>query len=464
MMKRLVAMLLAMLMVLSLVGCGSEANLNVPQDDSQNLNEIVPTEPEVEFYTVEGVRYPAALGAPILGEAAAELATSLSFSQAAKEIKNVGDAYYYLAACEPFNQPHETSKAFIDLLASDYDEVGLIFMERIDNGYCVAYIKSGENYYPFDPFSMADAWTLNPQYDCISNSDLEALGEKLMKTCPYNANRDPMTSWWYETMDTYSKEENAIIARICTPLYTQAQIEQWVADGLTVEQWAEKITTPADAVQLLWAINYREKEYHDNDGIRDDLMDGYWAGCWNAQTVFDYQSGNCGGTSNIINYLLTGDFEEQGYVEYGTAFGGHIFNYFVIDGIYVMCDFVGVPGVDLFAKGVSRDPYTSAYVVYMADSPQEFADWYRAESRFANQFVDPNSEHYLYNFFMYPCEGTKIPKGHDRFSEQTKFDNVIWDILPEQYKDIITILYEREGYPVRFAPIPDKSTWPAVIR
>ena len=133
-MKRLIAMLLAMLMVLSLVGCGSEANLNVPQDDSQNLNGIVPTEPEVEFYTVEGVRYPAALGAPVLGEAAAELATSLSFSQAAKEIKNVGDAYYYLAACEPFNQPHETSKAFIDLLASDYDEVGLIFMERIDNG------------------------------------------------------------------------------------------------------------------------------------------------------------------------------------------------------------------------------------------------------------------------------------------------------------------------------------------
>ena len=41
MMKRMLAMLLAMLMVLSLVGCGSEANLNVPQDDSRNLNEIV---------------------------------------------------------------------------------------------------------------------------------------------------------------------------------------------------------------------------------------------------------------------------------------------------------------------------------------------------------------------------------------------------------------------------------------
>ena len=38
------------------------------------------------FPTAES--YPAALGAPVLGEAAAELATSLSFSQAAKEIKN----------------------------------------------------------------------------------------------------------------------------------------------------------------------------------------------------------------------------------------------------------------------------------------------------------------------------------------------------------------------------------------
>lgn len=463
-MKRLISTLLAALMLFSLVACGSSAPSDDTQEPSEPVIEEEEVKEEVEFYEVNGVRYPAALGAPVLGEAAAELVNSVSFSEAARAIANVGDAYYYLAACEPFNQPHEISKAFIDLLVSDYDEVGLIFMERIDNGYCVSYVKSDGNYYPFDPFSMADAWTLNPQYDCISDASLDALGEKLMKTCPYNANRDPMTTWWYETLEAYSKEENEIITRLCTPQYTEQEINQWVADGLTLEEWADKITIPADAVQLLWAINYREKEYHDNAGLHDASMGGYWGGCWNAQTVFVHQSGNCGGTSNIINYLLAGDFDGQGYVEYETAFGGHIFNYFVIDGVYVMCDFVGTPGVDLFAKGTPRDPYTNAYVVQISETPQEFAEWYMTKSSFADAFTDPNSDSYLYNFFMYPYEGTKIPKGHDMYSEQTKFNNVVWDVLPEQYKDIITILYEREGYPIRFAPIPDKSTWPAEIR
>lgn len=262
---------------------------------------------------------------------------------------------------------------------------------------------------------------------------------------------------------TPSTAEEKLVAYLTTPQYTKEQIDQWVAEGLTVEQWAEKIKVPADAIQMLNALNYRDVEHNDNVTFYDSIGTE-WGSAWNAQTVFDHRSGNCGGTSNIINALFVGDFDEQGYVEFNSANGGHIFNYFVSDSTYVFCDFVGIPGP--YSLGGERvcPPDAPWFVVYTASSPKEFGDWYRNEGFFAKEFADPNQEAYLYQLFMYPCTGVKHPKGRDNHSEQTKFNNPVWDILPEQYKDDYIILYEREGHPLRFCHIPDRKTWPSEIR
>ena len=255
-----------------------------------------------------------------------------------------------------------------------------------------------------------------------------------------------------------------LVAYLTTPQYTKEQIDQWVSEGLTIEQWAEKIKVPADAVQMLNALNYREKKYNDNVTFHDQTADVEWGSAWNAQTVFNYRSGNCTGTSNIVNTLLSGDFDQQGYVESNGANGGHIFNYFVSDGIYVFCDFVGIPGSAGFGNGRTYAPNTREYISYVASSPQEFGNWYLNDGYFSHEFDDANVEGYLYHLFMYPHEGTKVPKGFDAESEQTKFDNCVWDILPEQYRESYTILYEREEYPLRFYPIPDRKSWPSEIR
>ena len=469
-MKRLISTLLAALMLFSLVACGSSA----PSDDTQEPSEPVVEEEEVkeevDFYEVNGVRYPAALGAPVLGEAAAELAESAIFSEAAKQITTVGDAYYYLSTFSHFNQPYDVCKLFINLLTTDYDELGMIYLECLDNGYCVAYVKSGDIYYPFDPFSMAEAWTLDPKYNCISDTDLEALCERLMTAHPFNPNGAPMTSWKTEVIASntlYSGAEKDAVIKMTTPHYSETQIKQWVADGLTLEEWAEKISTPADAIQLLRAIKYRENADtapDDNHGFWD-TSDVNWCGIWNAHLVFEHRNGNCGGTSTIFNYLLAGDFDEQGYVEFSSAAGGHIFNYFVLDGIYAVCDFVGIPGINFYSDDELYTPDTRDYFLYVGDDVYEFGEWYHKEGPFATNFENPDSEDYLYSLFMYPCEGSKMPKGCDGQSPPAKVNNsVVCDILPEQYKDRYTILYEREGYPIRFAPITDKSAWPAEIR
>lgn len=479
-------------------------SVSTPVEESND----VPVEEEIPaFYTANGLSYPSELGKPVLGENAAALTSSASLSSAAEQITNVGDAIYYLQAAESFDQPFDTCTLFATLLEGDYEEIGRILLTRPDNGYCLVYIKSGTEVYPFDPFMLAKGdcgWFYNPASECVRASDLDTLGQWLMETCPYNGPGLPMTMWESKVLSTGTLQENIttqpigthpapqlpdasssgapsapsseptpsvpstpeekLIAYLTTPQYTKEQINQWVADGLTVAQWAEKIKVPADAVQMLNAINYRENEYNDNASFPDDANQVYWAAMWNAHEVFAHQSGNCGGTSNLINFLLSGDFDQQGYVVFSNNTGGHIFNYFVSDGIYVMCDFVGIPNACIFGGGRTYSPDTDAYIVYTGTNVDAFGNWYRNEGFFANGFCNPDDEMYLYNLVLYRHDGPALPRARDMQGKETKFGNNIWDVYPEQYKNDYTILYEHEDYPVRFLSVPDPQTWPAEIR
>ena len=90
--------------------------------------------------------------------------------------------------------------------------------------------------------------------------------------------------------------------------------------------------------------------------------------------------------------------------------------------------------------------------------------------KFADEYMnsrghhDPNHTEYIYHLFMYPRDGVALPKGNDWNSEPTKFGNVVWDVLPAQYKNEYTFLYTREGYPIRFKDISPTDTWPAHIQ
>lgn len=444
MLKRLLSVLLAVLMLLSLVGCGSSTDS--PQAKGG-------------YYKVCGVYYSEELGAPVLGEAAKEL----ELSDAAEQITNVGDALYYISVVGAEKSSTDIVTLFVDLVNYDYDDVGTIKLTRMDSGetHTLVYVKSGESYYPFDPCCMKHSDFLESKKARAADSDLNSLGKRLASYYP----RPNGVRAEYDTqsMSSYSKEEYAIIKHITTPQYTEEQIKQWVADGLTLDEWAEKITVPADALQLLWAINYREKDYNDNSGFFDENSAINWVGIWNAQTVFDYRSGGCGGTSVIMNYLLSGDFDDQGYIGYNGNDGGHVFNYFVLNNMYIMCDFRGP--VELFTN---KDPIytanTQAYIVYIGDDLNGFGNEFMIGSMAVECYNNPDNSEYIYHLFAYSKEGVVLPKGSDQSSEQTKFDNVVWDIFPEQYKDQYTVLFEREGYPLRFMPIPDESTWPAEIR
>jgi len=420
-----------------------------------------PSEEIPRFYEANGLSYPSALGKPVLGEGAAALVSSVAQSEASKQITNVGDAIWYLQSAEKFDQPYDTCNLFAALIAGDYDEVGFIRLTCPGNGESLVYVLQDGIYYLLEPFALArgnSGWFCGHGRACTEGEDLDVICEEAMATWPDGGADQSKRS--YSVDKRYSRprlteQEEELFAYLTTPQYTREQIDQWVAEGLTLEQWAEKIRVPADAIQMLEALGYRSMLYDDNvvfggpNGTR-------WGGIWNAQTVFAYRSGRCGGTSNLMNFLLSGDFDEQGYVEYCANYGGHIFNYFLSDGIYVMCDFV-----DIFAeKRMYIDEGTDAYVVFIGGDLHEFTEKY-LEIKGHN---DPEDTQYIYQLFMYSRDGTKLARGSDENSYRTKLNYENTDLLPQQYQDSYTILFEREGHPIRFVPISDPETWPAAIR
>lgn len=472
-MKRLISVMLIATLLLSMTACAENAQHvsmqtiptvteTIQPAEVTEETEVPPTEKNSpESYVAEGLRYPSVFGEAILGkEAARGLYGTMPFFLATQNINNVGDALHYLKAMAnagiTYDLPYDICTLFTQLVAGDYEEVGLINLVQADNGYTLAYILQEGCYFPFDVFT----WYHNsryiwPKYKAYCDfTEMEALGNALMKSYPYNLDNAPITEWVAETVGTYrSQEEREFLLYLTTPQYTQEQLEQWVSEDLTLEQWAEKITVPADAIAALKALGYSVDHF---DNVVFTQQGTIWGGVWNAQKVFDMGGGRCGGTSHIINALLAGDFDEQGYVAYNGNNGGHIFNYFLKDGMYAMCDFV-----DLFAQTrLYIDQEDLAFVVYLGTDLQEFADNYMSRPN----HNDPEGSEYIYHLFMYAREGASYPKGKDAKSPPTKFNNWIIDVLPEEYREEYVFLYEREGYPIRYKPIQAPDSWPEVLR
>lgn len=348
-MKRLLAMLLAAVMLLSLVGCGASGD---------------PTEAKNGFYEVCGVYYPEELGAPVLGEAVAEL----EVSEAAEQITNVGDAIYYLQTTDAHNG------LFIELIADDYEEIGEIHLSRADSpshDYAVIYIKSAGHYYPFDFGELAHIHTSRKDY--VSDSDLEALCKKLGAAFPrpagvkmnYRAGKlyqdDVAASDSNLSIEVSSEESNTggeyfsnygIPKTFGVAQYSAEEIR--AMKNYSAEELQTAISTIADMVQYII-----ENDYGDSPVTPYDLhfnCGGYdWSVNKSPNGALLSQSNSCGAISNLARFVLEDDYDEEGYVGWLDRFtdngggGGHVFNYFKQGDLILTVDFT-VPITDSIVK------------------------------------------------------------------------------------------------------------------
>lgn len=236
------------------------------------------------------------------------------------------------------------------------------------------------------------------------------------------------------------------------PQHSEDEIREMIENNLTLDQVAEKISTLADLIQYLYLKDYGKVVVSVGD--LSFKWGGYeWSVNRSAQTVFEENYGNCGGGSNLVNYILRGDYDSQGYVGESANGGGHIYNYFEEDGVYYFFDLTQV-------VGPANNYFQNPYEIFATTSPQEFSDHYIGKNHEYTSLENGNGP-YLLLQFMYEYEGDHLPKGWK--NEFTYGDYWYANILPIEYQSATTVLYVEEGFaaPV-FVESPPHDVWPVV--
>ena len=145
------------------------------------------------------------------------------------------------------------------------------------------------------------------------------------------------------------------------PQYSQKQI--CAMQGYTLDQLKDAIYTVPDMIQYLVETNYGENPVWENDV---HFSDGSyeWAINKSAAGAKDSDCPSCGAVSNLTRYILEGDYDDCGYILWGTydkdkneTNGGHVINFYQIGNQYVTFDYTSVSG------GSFRPNDTNCWVV-----------------------------------------------------------------------------------------------------
>ena len=113
------------------------------------------------------------------------------------------------------------------------------------------------------------------------------------------------------------------------PKLSDQEIDALIAEG-DYGKMAETITTMADAANLCYRMEL------DFDESRDNNTHGEFHYRNSAWSVLENGIGQCVSMSNLIHYLLKGDYEEVGYVNVRTAGDGHVMSYIRHEGMYYL--------------------------------------------------------------------------------------------------------------------------------
>ena len=145
------------------------------------------------------------------------------------------------------------------------------------------------------------------------------------------------------------------------PQYSQKQIR--AMQDYTLDQLKDAIYTVPDMIQYLVETNYGENPVWEND---IHFSDGSyeWAINKSASGALASDCPSCGAVSNLTRYILEGDYDDCGYILWGTydkdkneTNGGHVINFYQIGNQYVTFDYTSVSG------GSFRPNDTNCWVV-----------------------------------------------------------------------------------------------------
>ena len=231
------------------------------------------------------------------------------------------------------------------------------------------------------------------------------------------------------------------------PQYDVDEIQQMITDNLSLDEIADRIATYADLIQYL-----HQKGFVTDNGDLKFTYEGYqFYVNRSAQTVFNNNKGNCGGGSNLVNYILRDDYDSQGYVQESGEQGGHVYNFFISDSVYYFADLTQIIG--------PGNAYNHDYLIYATDDPQEFSNWYISEN---HKYCAADAGHYLLFQYLYPYDGDHRPIGSTKDnSDRTLSNKPYAHYLPKSLESIATILFVDDRYEgAIFVDDPPLELWP----
>ncbi len=335
-------------------------------------------------------------------------------------------------------QPLAVCKAADQILAGDYDETGYLECKSTDDFWGLCYVKQAGLFYAVNVADAANqeasTWMGFAESGNYVADDLETLKENIKSDYPIGGTMESVTATAYPP------------PTIDKPVYSSEEIKKLVKANLSLDDAAGKISTVSDAINYLTAREYTVGKFSYNPGMQYKGIEWSWG--LSADFTYDHNAGTCAGTSNLFNRLLKDDFDDQGYVKTGTNEGGHVFNWFMKDGIYYFCDFADT--------AFTEDPY--AYLQYKTKNTLEFGEYYLTKDP---EYNDKKAEFYLMNLYMFSRNGENmLPGGFDPNGDQIKPNG---EIFTDKYPDTIEnlqILFIRDGYTMEPAKAPTESEMP----
>ena len=222
--------------------------------------------------------------------------------------------------------------------------------------------------------------------------------------------------------------------------YSKEELQQMVDAQLTLDEAAEKISTLGD---LCGYLNLRGYRYVPTPMTTFYANGQNWNAMHSAHTAFENNQGACSEGSTLTNYILQGDYDEQGYVQEVNAEDRHVFNWFRIGDTYYFVDWVEIIG----------DYDNTYWQIYAAEDPQIFADYdVKCSQEIATVYE-------IYLQYIYPREGTPYPIGIKR--DKKPYIRT----LPSEIEDDVMLLYEDpEICRLEYREGPPEENWPDVAK
>lgn len=345
--KRMIAMLLAAVMVLSLVGCGA--------DTLEETSEEAPIVIKVEELLAEGDFEKICNEVTTIAECQQVILSSGIEKGSGEDVKT--------AFTEKNLRPKKIIELCCMMLDGDYEEVGCISTMPRDKYFFLCVKKDG-NYCLYDVLGFFLPETTN--LSCLTQSevieDVLAIAADLRADFeasyePYEVLNAPNGDVVLETttcgVPTFSYAGTTIPVGLGLPKLTDEEIDALLAEN-DPRKVKDTISTLADFVNYCY-----RGEFIFGDGLIFLIDKNGWV----VQTTSSgYQTlqmrmGQCASMSSCMRYVLDDDYDETGYV----VIDQHLMAYILCDGLYYL-----VNPVEYVFTAYNNYSWGSAWLDYIA--------------------------------------------------------------------------------------------------